>query len=248
MPRPNATSPVDVLMPCIKAIPDWFTQHKTTLQQELENNFDASAIATTLASQLEKAQEDLQRERKEDKGITTQRDNALTLLRQFQKSMTASVERRLQQHSDHMRILEDFRFGAPSRIRSISDALVRLRELHTSLEVHRDILRKGGKDRTDHWLKSIESQKNNFETLALEDVEETKETKQAYSQRDKAQEEVAEFLKNMELTAQSVVDIDETALVELEIIFDRWNPAKTSASASETEQEVVEDNPGIENA
>jgi len=153
-------------------------------------------------------------------------------LQRFQKSVSASVQLRLQEHPHKERIMRDFAFGPPSRLRSIPQGIKRLREMETSIQVHQDVLRKGGKDRTDFWLKRIGGFKKELDQLSVDDVRERKETREAYEKRDNAQEKAAIFLKNMELVAEAVLDLDESPFVELQVIFDRWNPVPTSRSSS----------------
>jgi len=232
MPRPNATSPPDTLSACTKAIPDWYTKHERVLHEELDDQFNAAEEATALGKELDQTQASLEKERKEDKSITTQRNNDISSIRRFQKSITASVQLRLREHPDKERILRDFSFGPPSRMRSIPQGLKRLREIETSIQVHQDTLRKGGKDRTDFWLKRIGGFKKELDQLSVDDVRERKETREAYEKRDNAQEKVASFLKNMELVAEAVLDLDEAPYAELQVIFDRWNPPTTSGSST----------------
>lgn len=241
MPRPHVISSVNVLLPCIQAIPEWFKQHQKSLLYELQDDYDGVKIAQQLAGELEKAQEAFLRERKEDKGVITERNHCLVRLRKFQKSVVASVQRRLQEHPDRVRILRDFQFGSPSRIRSISDAFPRLRELETSLQVHKELLKSGGQDRTARWNTRIEELKEELQQLVLDDVRENTETKQVHAQRDQAQENVAEFLKNMELAAEAILDIDEAPLLALNIMFDHWNPPRSYAEKEEhqTTREVL---------
>jgi len=238
MPRPTATSAPDILSPCVKAIPDWCTKHEKVLHEELDDQFDGAKEATALGKELDQTQAKVETERKEDKGLTTQRDNDLSSIRRFQKSVTASVQLRLQEHPDKQRILRDFSFGPPSRMRSIPQANKRLREMETSIQVHQDTLRKGGKDRTDFWLKRIDGFQKGLDQLSVDDVRERKETREAYEKRDLAQEKVATFLKKMELVAEAVLDLDEAPFLELQVIFDRWNPSTASGSSTTSSGKV----------
>lgn len=74
MPRPEATTPTLSIVPMLRSVPVWFESSREALKMELGANAPHGARAGALALELEQAEQDWIRERKEGQDVTLRRD------------------------------------------------------------------------------------------------------------------------------------------------------------------------------
>ncbi|HAA57114.1 MAG TPA: hypothetical protein DCE42_20280 [Myxococcales bacterium] len=236
MSKPNQTTPITIVLNVLRPIADWFVEHTTALKIEFEDSFDGKTQAKTTADKLESAEETFKREQKEDRDITEGRDNLIEDVKMLYHSILASTKRRAKQKGASKNTLKDFKFGPPSRIRSISDAQTFLDKLKNAILLHKDLLSKG-KDRTSGWLKEIEVLDSAFKALVQKSAKENLETSTAHKLRNQARDNAISFIDDMELAALSVLTVDQKPYDDLQIIFSSQNPT------SPTSQKIQEDIP-----
>lgn len=221
MPRPQSLSPTLVLLDCLNAIPAWYAKHKPALLIELDDDDASDRAAQTLAEDLLDQDENLQRERKEDKATITERDALLVQTRTFSTEVRSAVTRRLSDKLEGERILQDFRFKRVSHVRSNNAALNLLQEVKTALDTHKHAL---GDKRIQGWYDQLASLQASLEQNKRLQRQESSETDVAQTHRDALKRKAARLLWDLELAAQSVFSQAPEALTDLEMIFDAHNP------------------------
>ncbi|TNE44712.1 MAG: hypothetical protein EP343_29050 [Deltaproteobacteria bacterium] len=254
MSKPNSATPVVILLNILREIPAWYNDHKKALSEELGSGFDGAKQAKDLETKLEKSQDKFQQEQGEDRDVTDDRDAAIVEVRTLYRSVFSSVKRRAKKPGASKRMVSDFQIGQPSRVRTITQGQSFLAKLGTKIQLHKDALAEG-KDRTGSWLQSIKALEARFQKVSADQTRESLETAQARESRNEVREQAINFVDDMYLAAESVLDISEDPFNELVHIFDTQNPetpARSVSSApveteSSEEQNTNQDgNPGQE--
>ena len=155
------------------------------------------------------------------------------------RSLRASIQRRLMAHEPtaSARVLSDFTSLPPSHIRSIKIAREQLFKMSNALEVHKDMLRQGGRDRTRQWQSSIKRQIETLQEVSLRLASESRETAQAREARQKTLQDAVDFLQGMQLSAQAITIDSQAPLNDLNVLFDTFNLPTPTRNAPETPDE-----------
>ncbi len=233
MPRPDIYSPSDTIITITRALGDWHAAHAAVIEVEL-GELDGVAQARALADDLDARQKAFDREQVEDKALTTERDGLLEDIRNFDRDVRASIERRLknavrnQGKEDKVkgaRALSDFIGAPPSDTRSAKAAKSRLDDIDTALAVHAAKIDAKGPARVQGWRADIAAFQASLVDITLRLGKESKETSDARDARDKVVADAIEFITDMDLGAQAVRSVSLAPLTAIQLIFETHNPA-----------------------
>jgi hypothetical protein len=243
MSKPSSATPVVILLNILREIPRWYKEHRKALSEELGTGFNGEKQAKDLETKLEKSQETFQQEQGEDREVTDVRDTVVVEVRTLYRSVFSSVKRRAKKPGASKRMVSDFQIGQPSRVRSITQAQSFLKKLSNRIQLHQDALA-NDQDRTGTWLQSIKVLDAKLKQLSADQTRESLETSQARKARNEVRELAVDFVDDMYLAAESVLDISEDPFNDLVHIFDTQNPETParSVSSAPVETEETEEN------
>ncbi len=238
MPRPHALSPTNILIKTTRALTPWFDAHRDALLVEVGDE-PLGAQAQEWSEELDRAESEYVRERLESKDATTQRDNTIREVQVFAAGLRASTSRRLQDHPNAARLVQDFRFPMAARARSTDDATRLLRDIQEAIRIHAAALDQST-PRSAQWQEQAARLMRDLDAHEDRLSKESAESKAARQRRDELKRRCDALLENATLAAQSVAVSNPAPLDALRAIFDAHNPAPNAApSPSEEGDEPV---------
>ncbi len=225
MSRPDIRTNPQIIATITRSIVGWYTDHQAALSREIAEEEAIAETAAKLADALEEANSAYLREGREDKTVLTQRNAVIQEIQVFERSLRASVARRLHNRpeNERKRIQSDFERGRISNVRTIKAAQQRLESLSTALKVHRASLSDVGQNRHDEWTQSIEGFKATLRDVAELLGREKQETAQALVQREETRANTINFILLLDLAAQAIAHTNPEVYSSLRLLFDTHN-------------------------
>lgn len=233
MPRPEATASTFVIVPILKGVPGWLESHREALKMELGANPTQGARAAVLAVELDEAEQEWLRERKEGQDVTLRRDAWVERVRLFGGAVKAALVLRLDQQAERARLLSAFQAGAPSRVRSSLDGKRLLSHFKAQLGTKRALLDSVGEPITGAWLATIEGLLGELEQINADQGREKQERDEAKVRRDDLKAEALGLLRTLDLASRAASWVNPQPARALSALFDAFNPDGRASAADD---------------
>jgi hypothetical protein len=197
MARPAVNTSSRLLAVLLGALAGWFQAHRETLRLEFADD-DPTLDAQNLAEDLLRAEDLLANERKEDKLMTSERDNATHHALRLYRSIRAAVERRTQ----HPALLDDFHFQNVQPLRNPQAMSRAIEHVLRALNLHHDTF--NTHPSFTRWTEELSLAHAKLNQLLADSARESMETQHAARQRDELRQRALDLIDNVYSAAQAV--------------------------------------------
>jgi hypothetical protein len=221
--KPNANTPVDVIILTLHALAAWVEQHKGALDLYLPEDMDEADEVRAGARTLELASDDYTRELREDVAQTSARRAAIEQAQKVVRAVFSIGRAQLEKAGLHDRAAKDLGTVRPSKLTYVPSARKALRVARQGVVAHSAALDSDGKVRSAHLLKRIDEACALLDTVAEDSVREDQETRTARRAFELAHERALDIIDALHTAAEAAQLDDDAPMEALVALYDAAN-------------------------